>query len=72
MPTDYFKIIENQVNITINYSTFTNITGTAKCTKFKGTNVFLSGENKGFFSVCCVTAFSEKVWHKINSKSLLM
>jgi hypothetical protein len=61
MLADYFKITENQVNLMNNYSTFTNITGTAKCKKFKGTKVFLSGENEGFFSVCCVTAFSERV-----------
>jgi hypothetical protein len=60
MPTDYFKITENQANTTINYSTFINIIGTAKCKKFKETKVFLSGENEGFFSVCCVTAFSER------------
>jgi hypothetical protein len=72
MPTDYFKITENQVNITINYPTIINIIGTAESQKFKGTKLFLSGENEGFFSVCYVTAFSEKVWTKINSKSLLM
>jgi len=55
MPTDYFKITENQVNIMIDYSTFINIIGTAKFEEFKGTKVFLSGENEGFFSVRCVT-----------------
>ena len=60
MQKDYFKITEIQVNTTINYSTFINITGTAKFKKSKGTKVFLSRENEGFFSVCCVTAFSER------------
>jgi len=51
MSTDYFNITEYLVNITINYFTFINITETAKCKKFKGTKVFLSDENEGFFSV---------------------
>lgn len=59
MPKDYFNITENQVNITSNYSTVINIIRTEKCKKFKETKVFLSGENEGFFSVCCVTSFSD-------------
>ena len=68
MPTDYFTITENQVNITIIYSTFINVIGRAKCQKFKGTREFLSEENESFFLVCCVTELSEKT----NSKTLLM